>query len=171
MAEKESIKVSLGTTICIFIIILLIVALGVVYYLGFIKNNEKINELENKQIALEEALEEARTVENDNKNIVNETEEKAEEQTNKGVINNNADLDIIYVKKLGKNGTLMLPQINSDSEGAKSINEKINKLCDINEIHGVISTTICTESIGYKGKNLVGIRMYASERNRVLFLL
>lgn len=55
MDEKKSIKVSLGTTICIFIIILLIVALGVVYYLGYVKNNEKINELENKTISLEKA--------------------------------------------------------------------------------------------------------------------
>jgi uncharacterized protein YpmB len=53
MAEKESIKVSLGTTICIFIIILLIVGLGVVYYLGFVKNNERISELEAQTIALE----------------------------------------------------------------------------------------------------------------------
>ncbi len=53
MAEKESIKVSLGTTVCIFMIILLIVALGVVYYLGFVKNNERISELEAQTIALE----------------------------------------------------------------------------------------------------------------------
>ena len=53
MEEKKTIKVSLGTVICIFIIILLIVALGLVYYLGFIKNNDKISELELKIIALE----------------------------------------------------------------------------------------------------------------------
>ena len=41
MDEKKTIKVSLGTTVCIFIIILLIVVLGVVYYLGFVKDNAK----------------------------------------------------------------------------------------------------------------------------------
>ncbi|MBR6034329.1 MAG: hypothetical protein IKP28_06385 [Clostridia bacterium] len=53
MAEKESIKVGLGTTVCIFIIILLIVGLGITYYLGFVKNNERISELEAQIVALE----------------------------------------------------------------------------------------------------------------------
>ena len=38
MEDKKAVKISLGTAICIFIIILLVVALGVVYYLGFVKN-------------------------------------------------------------------------------------------------------------------------------------
>ena len=38
MEGKKAVKISLGTAICIFIIILLVVALGVVYYLGFVKN-------------------------------------------------------------------------------------------------------------------------------------
>ena len=44
MDEKKSIKVSLGTVISIFIIILLILALGVVYYLGFVKNKQEIKD-------------------------------------------------------------------------------------------------------------------------------
>lgn len=38
--EEKKVKMSLGTAVCIFIIILLIVALGVTYYLGFIKNKQ-----------------------------------------------------------------------------------------------------------------------------------
>lgn len=45
MEDKKTVKVSLGTAICIFIIILLIISLGIVYYLGFIKDNEKISPL------------------------------------------------------------------------------------------------------------------------------
>ena len=50
MAKKESIKVSLGTAICVIIIVLLIVGLGLVYFQGFIKNNERISELEDGRI-------------------------------------------------------------------------------------------------------------------------
>lgn len=41
MEDKKTIKVSLGTVICIFIIILLVIALGIMYYVGFVKNNIK----------------------------------------------------------------------------------------------------------------------------------
>ena len=52
MVERKSIKVSLGTVICIFIIILLILALGVVYYLGFVKNKQEIKALKDEVNAL-----------------------------------------------------------------------------------------------------------------------
>ena len=41
MEDKKTMKVSLGTVICIFIIILLVIALGIMYYVGFVKNNIK----------------------------------------------------------------------------------------------------------------------------------
>lgn len=47
MDKKQSVKISIGTIVCIFIIILLIVILGIVYYFGLVKSNEKISELEN----------------------------------------------------------------------------------------------------------------------------
>ena len=56
MDEKKSIKVSVGTVVCIFIIILLVVALGIVYYMGFVQNNEKISNLENEKNKLEQQL-------------------------------------------------------------------------------------------------------------------
>lgn len=39
--EKNSTRISRGTAVCIFIIIVLIIALGIVYYIGFIRNNEE----------------------------------------------------------------------------------------------------------------------------------
>lgn len=49
MEENKTNKVSVGTTICILIIIILVIALGVLYYFGFVKNNEEITKL-NSQI-------------------------------------------------------------------------------------------------------------------------
>lgn len=40
MKENKEIKISLGTLVCVFIIIVLIISLGLVYYLGFIKNEK-----------------------------------------------------------------------------------------------------------------------------------
>ena len=76
MAEKESIKISLGTTVCIFIIILLIVGLGVVYYLGFIKNNERISELEVRTAALENENDKIEQENKDLKDDIKNTYEK-----------------------------------------------------------------------------------------------
>lgn len=45
MEDKKAIRVSLGTTICLIIIVLLIVALGVVYYIGFVKNDKEVTQL------------------------------------------------------------------------------------------------------------------------------
>lgn len=54
MDEKKTIKVSLGIAISIVIIILLIVALCIVYYFGFIKNNDEISKLsDEKQSSLQ----------------------------------------------------------------------------------------------------------------------
>lgn len=46
MEEKKSIKVSLGTVICMFIILILVFALITVYYFGFIKNDGENTEKE-----------------------------------------------------------------------------------------------------------------------------
>lgn len=56
MDEKKSIKVTLGTTICIIIIVLLIIALGIVYYLGFVKNNTEITQLAEEKQTLQKQV-------------------------------------------------------------------------------------------------------------------
>ena len=66
MEDKKTIKVSLGTVICIFIIILLVIALGIMYYVGFVKNN--INEQNIQPNSYEQSSSEV----NNNNVIINE---------------------------------------------------------------------------------------------------
>ena len=54
MEEKKKIKISLGMAILITIIILLVIALGIVYYFGFVKNDSK--ELESKITELDKQI-------------------------------------------------------------------------------------------------------------------
>ena len=56
MSDKKPVKVSLGTVISICIIFVLIIALGIMYYFGFI-NNKKITELEAQKSSLESKIE------------------------------------------------------------------------------------------------------------------
>lgn len=87
MEDKKTVKVSLGTSICIFIIIVLIVALGVVYY----KNNQTIIALKDEVNALKSKnsisqSEKAEIKTNDNNATVSKNE-KVEVKTNS--VNNN----------------------------------------------------------------------------------
>jgi len=136
MEEKKEVKVSLGTVICIFIILALIVALAVMYLYYNNKLEYKNTELNNSTTE-KQYLESEKTIDN--------------------TIGTNGDVNITYIKKSGKNGILTLPQINDETEGAKSINEKINKIYNLDEIQGVSNTRVCTELIEYKNKNLMGI--------------
>ena len=77
-----------GTKAYICIIVLLVIALGAAYYFGFVKNNEKISELENKQIALEEALNKERAT-------VKETENKETITGNSDVLDNTEVISLI----------------------------------------------------------------------------
>lgn len=47
MGEKKEITVRLSTVVCLFIILALVVALGVVYYFGFVKENNANNVVAN----------------------------------------------------------------------------------------------------------------------------
>lgn len=91
MEDKKTVKVSLGTSICIFIIIVLIVALCVVYYLGFVKNNQEIIALKDEVDVLKSKnsisqSEKAEIKTNDNNATVSKNE-KVEVKTNS--VNNN----------------------------------------------------------------------------------
>ena len=50
MGEKNEIKVKLSTVVYLFIILVLVVALGAVYYLGFVKNDNANNIFVNEQV-------------------------------------------------------------------------------------------------------------------------
>jgi len=73
--EKKSAKISLGTAVCMFIILLLIIALAVVYYFGFIREGEETNLKINEENKVED-------VEN--------------------IINNEVKVDIVQSKSYGE---------------------------------------------------------------------
>ncbi len=72
MAENEANKQKSGAGLYIFLIILLIIALGGMYYFGIVKNNEKISDLENDNNQLKTQVSNLQTKK--------ETEEKVQEQ-------------------------------------------------------------------------------------------
>ena len=75
MKEKEEIKVSLGTVVSIIIIFILIIALGIVYYLGFLKDDENgVGSVENQNTTIQTSAQDEK-VENNVKdeNITEET--------------------------------------------------------------------------------------------------
>lgn len=149
MDDKRYIKVGLGTVICIFIIILLLIVSGILLY--------KMKDIEkSSNLAVENLKAEKDILESANKNNSN-IENDLVEETKNNAVDIDSDLDITYIKKFSKNGTLTLPQINEDTEGAKSINKKINNIYNLDEVHGVCNTVVCTELLEYKNKNLIGI--------------
>ena len=81
MEEKKCIKMSIGTAICLFIIVILLIALGFTYYLGFVKNNEKNLGLENQKTFLEKALEKESSIAKEIQTDAKEIEKKVKENT------------------------------------------------------------------------------------------
>lgn len=83
-------KISFGTAICAFIIIVLIIALAVVYYMGFVQSKEKIVALENEKIALEETLKKTDSTLDEIRSLlgVTKTEEKTVEKANESTTAN-----------------------------------------------------------------------------------
>lgn len=51
MGEKSEVKVRLSTVVCVFIILVLVVALGVVYYFWFVKSDNSNNMIANGEVA------------------------------------------------------------------------------------------------------------------------
>ena len=74
MEEKREIKVSLSTVIYLFIILILVVALGVVYYLGFVKNDNANNVIPNGEVAEKNNIVVNEQVPEKNNIVVNEQE-------------------------------------------------------------------------------------------------
>ncbi len=83
MGEKKELKVKLSTVILLFVILILIIALGVVYYLGFIKKdniNQNINMISTNNTVKETA--------ETNTNIQQNTETTNNQQNNTETTNN-----------------------------------------------------------------------------------
>ena len=77
MEEKKNITMSLGTAICLIIIIILIFALGITYYFGFVKEDSTSNNLSkiNEQNTVYNDIQSTNTV-NTSSNSVTNTETK-----------------------------------------------------------------------------------------------
>lgn len=70
MGEKKEVKVRLSTVVYLFIILVLVVALGVVYYLGFVKNDKVNGELTgNNNIAVNEQVTETNNTEKEDETL------------------------------------------------------------------------------------------------------
>ena len=74
MGEKKGTSISLGTAIYLFIILLLVVALGIVYYLGFVERNQEI-------AALKDEVNKLQNSSNINQNNKAETKEVTKNNT------------------------------------------------------------------------------------------
>ena len=69
--DKNSAKISLGTAVCMVIILILIVVLAVVYYLGFVREHEKTKpnlNAENNNIEVENKVQENDSLVESNEN-------------------------------------------------------------------------------------------------------
>lgn len=89
MGEKNEVKVRLSTVVCVFIILVLVVALGIVYYLGFVKNDNANNMIVNGEVAqknnnVEENVED-RNGELTEKNNIALNEQVTEENNNENI--------------------------------------------------------------------------------------
>lgn len=122
MDEKKSIKVGLGTVISIFIIILLVVALGIVYYLGFVKNKQEIialkdeiNVLSNKSDSSQSEKGEVKT--NNSNNVA---------KSNNSETNDISVVDAVdYSDGYYQLFKIKLPKIIGNTETIDELNKKI----------------------------------------------
>ena len=138
MDEKKSFKVGLGTTVCVFIIILLIVALGVVYYLGFIESKNDLYNLKAEKITLETKISEL-------ENKISLLQTNNEEKSTSSQISENSKNETAISLPLGKFiGTGMKDDVNLEETvygGADNfaVILKKNNMCEIDNGYGFCS--------------------------------
>lgn len=85
MGEKKELKVRFSTVVYLFIILVLVVTLGVVYYLGFVKDNNAKNMIANGEVTEKNNISVNQQVPETNNNVeekteTNNTEEEVEEK-------------------------------------------------------------------------------------------
>lgn len=123
MGENKEIKVRLSTVVCVFIILVLVAALGVVYYFGFVKDDSTNGEvLEKNNIFVNEQA----------PVINNKVEENVEENKEVGKIDKNKELIYSAYNKYASEYSYSIPKININSQDVILIN---------NEIEGLITET------------------------------
>lgn len=158
--KKEKIKVKFSTALCIIIIIILLIAGGVLGYMMYqsnVQQQELSKQLEESRKNVERVLEENQELQN---NKIENTKE--ETQTQEPTNQNNSLYGIEYIEKKGKGATLCLPQITGDTEGAKTINEKINKIYDLTDNY-YVSTIDIKSNMKYKNNNILKIQIILSD--------
>ena len=124
MEEKKNITMSLGTAICLIIIIILIFALGITYYFGFVKedstsnNLSKINE-QNTVNTVYNDIQSTNTVNTNSNSVTNTETEKNTKTTTEP--NNNADSSnsITNNSNTSKTKTAIYTYASADSLAAK----------------------------------------------------
>lgn len=79
MGENKEIKVRLSTVVYLFIILVLVGALGVVYYLGFVKDDNANNMIANGEVAEKNNISVNEQVPQVNNNVEEKEEEKVEQ--------------------------------------------------------------------------------------------
>lgn len=116
MEDKKKIKI--GMVISIFIIILLVIALSLIYYFGFVKNNQEILALKDKINVLS------------SKNVPTQSE-KVEVKTYTAKSNNIESKDISVVDAVNYSDgyynlfKIKLPKINGNTKTIAELNAKI----------------------------------------------
>ena len=124
MGENKEIKVRLSTIVYLFIIVVLVVALGVVYYLGFVKNDNANNMIANGEVAEKNNISVNQQVPETNNNI----EENVEENKEVGKIDKNKELVYTEYSKYSSEYSISVPKININSQDVVDINNEIGKI-------------------------------------------
>ena len=108
MEEKKEIKVRLSTVVYLFIILILVVALGVVYYLGFVKNDNANNMIANGEVTEKNNISvNEQMPETSNNNTINITENISSNNSSDNeyteITKELNSKDVLYVTKAEKN--------------------------------------------------------------------
>ena len=130
MEEKKKIKISLGTIIYVTIIVVLVIALGTVYYLGFVKNNSQTLKEENLKLK-NEIME----LKNQSREF---TEEKIKEDSQK-IENTYQDSYIYKHIKEGAEVKTLFPE--GEIAKIENIEKKDNKYIINAEVYNTIKLT------------------------------
>lgn len=120
MGEKKEVKISLGTAICIFIIILLVISLAVIYYLGVVKNNQTVTEanaiqVESTNIDVSNGNEEVQELDKDSE-LVQKLYSKILKQSNIAISLNEEDSDEYEIASFYKDDKVTVENLSKEEK-------------------------------------------------------
>ena len=97
MGENKEIKVRLSTVVYLFIIVVLVVALGVVYYLGFVKNDNSNNMIANGEVVEKNNISVNEEKTETNNKIENTLTENSSDSKYSEITKELDGIDVLYV--------------------------------------------------------------------------